>query len=183
MLHNYLLRIRLLLHINLHHGIIYLPDILRSKKELNCSSSLREKRYLNLVCTKKIMIQPIELRSELPMVLSNNVVSTTTKVWDILVASKKGDLETVKKLGDECHELLFAQYNYTPPIHFAVREGHVDLVKYLLNEGALDPTYFTYPFHHHLSEFAEDRGHVEIEKLLKEYVSDPGRCKFKGDNG
>ena len=52
-----------------------------------------------------IMIQPIELRSEKPMKLSNNVVSTTTKVWDILMASKNGDLETVKKLVDECAEL------------------------------------------------------------------------------
>jgi ankyrin repeat protein len=29
---------------------------------------------------------------------------------------------------------------YTP-IHFAVREGHVELVKYLLDNGAHDPNY------------------------------------------
>jgi len=33
------------------------------------------------------MIQPIELTSVLPLKLSNNVVSTTIKVWNILVAS------------------------------------------------------------------------------------------------
>ena len=129
------------------------------------------------------MLQPIELRSELPMVLSNNVVSTTTKVWNILVASKKGDLETVKKLGDECHELLFAQYNYTPPIHFAVREGHVDLVKYLLESGAHDPNYKIYPFSDSLQVIAQDREYNEIVSLLNDYAADPSLQKYKGDNG
>ena len=78
------------------------------------------------------------MKLNLPMKLSNEVVSTTTKVWNILVAGKDGDIEAVKKLGEECHELLYAQYNYTPPIHFAVREGHIELVKYLLKEGAHD---------------------------------------------
>ena len=129
------------------------------------------------------MLQPIELRSELPMVLSNNVVSTTTKVWDILVASKKGDLEAIKKLGDECHELLYAQYNYTPPIHFAVREGHVDLVKFLLENGAHDPKYRIYPFLDDLQTVAEDRGYNEIVSSLNDYTADPALQKYKGDNG
>jgi len=129
------------------------------------------------------MLQPIELRSDLPMVLANNVVSTTTKVWSILVASKGGDLETVKKMGNECHELLFAQYNYTPPVHFAVREGHVDLVKYLLKQGAHDPKYKIYPFQESLQTIANERGYNDIESLLNEYASDPSLQKYKGDNG
>ena len=130
-----------------------------------------------------MMLQPIELRTELPMKLSNNVVSTTTKVWNILVASKNGDLETVKKMADECHELLFAQYNYTPPIHFAVREGHIELVKYLLNNGAHDPKYRTYPFLDSLQIIANDRNFHEIESLLNEYAAYPLLQKYKGDNG
>jgi len=129
------------------------------------------------------MIQPIELRTELPMKLANNVVSTTTKVWEILVASKNGDLERVKKLGNECHELLYAQYNYTPPIHFAVREGHIELVKYLLGNGAYDPAYKIYPFLDPLQTIANDRGYYEIEDLLNEYASDPSKHRYKGDNG
>ncbi len=129
------------------------------------------------------MLQPIELKLELPMKLSNNVVSTTTKVWNILVASKNGDLETVKQLNDECQELLFAQYNYTPPIHFAVREGHIDLVKYLLSQGAHDPKYRIYPFQDSLQTIANDRNFHEIESLLYEYAEYPLLQKYKGDNG
>jgi uncharacterized protein len=131
----------------------------------------------------KAMLQPIELKVELPMVLANNVVSTTTKVWNILVASKRGDLEAVNKMAAECHQLLFAQYNYTPPIHFAVREGHSDLVKYLLEQGAHDPKYKIYPFQESLQTIANDRGHYEIESLLTEYAANPTVQKYKGDNG
>lgn len=129
------------------------------------------------------MLQPVELKLDLPMVLSNNVFSTTTKVWSILAASKRGDLETVKKLGNECHELLYAQYNYTPPIHFAVREGHLELVKYLLGNGAHDPKYKNYPFQESLQTIANDREYYEIEALLNEYATTSSLQKYKGDNG
>lgn len=129
------------------------------------------------------MLQPTELRVELPMRLSNNVVSTTTKVWNVLVASKRGDLEAIKSMGKECHELLYAQYNYTPPIHFAVREGHVELVKYLLKQGAHDPEYRIYPFLDSLQIIANDRNYHEIASLLNEYAEYPLLQKYKGDNG
>ena len=129
------------------------------------------------------MLQPSELKLDLPMKLSNDVVSTTTKVWNILVASKRGDLEAVKRMADECHELLFAQYNYTPPIHFAVREGHVELVKYLLGNGAHDPKYKIYPFQESLQTIANDRSYNEIESLLNEYAANSLLQKYKGDNG
>lgn len=129
------------------------------------------------------MVQPNELKLNSPVELSNGVMSTTTSVWGILVASKNGDLDTVKKMVEECPELIYAQYNYTPPIHFAVREGHVDLVKYLLNNGAHDPGYKIYPFSDTLQTIAQDRGHFEIVALLNEYAADTSRHKFKGDNG
>ena len=92
------------------------------------------------------MIQLNEMQLSVPMDLSNGVVSTTAKVWEILVASRDGNIDKVKELVNDCPELIYAQYNYTPPIHFAVREGHLDLVKYLLDNGAHDPDYKTYPF-------------------------------------
>jgi len=129
------------------------------------------------------MIQPLEMKLGLPMKLSNNSVSTTTKVWDTLVASKEGDLYKIKELANECPDLVYAQYNYTPPIHFAVREGRTALVDYLLSLGALAPAYSTYPFNETLLTTAEDRGYKDIELMLKDYVADPARCKYKGDNG
>src|ERR1051325_5790716 len=119
------------------------------------------------------MIQPIELRQEFPVKLSNAAISTTTKLWEILVASHLGNLDRVKELTGECYELIFGQYNYTPPIHFAVREGHVDLVKYLLEHGAHDPAYKTYPFLDTLITIAEDRNYNEVADLLKQYEADP----------
>lgn len=129
------------------------------------------------------MIKPNELKQELPMSLSNSVLSTTTKVWDILMASHAGNLEIVKQMAGDCPELLYAQYNYTPPIHFAVREGHIDLVNYLLEQGAHDPTYRIYPFLDYLETIASDRGFDDIALLLQQYAGDPARHKFKGDNG
>ena len=129
------------------------------------------------------MIQPNELKLNLPVELSNGVMSTTTKVWDVLVASKNGDLDTVKKMVDECPELIYAQYNYTPPIYFAVREGHIDLVKYLLTNGAHDPDYKNYPFLDTLQTLAQDRSNNEIVTLLSGYATNTSLHKFKGDNG
>jgi hypothetical protein len=129
------------------------------------------------------MTQPSELKQTLPMELSNGIVSTTTQVWEVLAASRNGDLPRVKELVTECPELVFAQYNYTPPIHFAVREGHAALVEYLLDQGAHDPDYKTYPFLDELPTMAEDRGYTVIAQLLRQYKDDPARWKFKGDNG
>jgi uncharacterized protein len=129
------------------------------------------------------MIQPNELKLNLPIEVGNGTVSTTTKVWEILLASHDGDIKRIKKLLGECPDLIYAQYNYTPPIHFAVREGHIELVKYLLDHGAHDPGYRFYPFQESLQTVANDRGFTEIENLLDQYAADPAKHTFKGDNG
>ncbi len=129
------------------------------------------------------MIQPHELKLDLPVKLSDGAVSTTAKVWEILTASNSGDVGRVKRLVNECPELAYAQYNYAPPIHFAVREGYVALVEYLLELGAHDPDYRFYPFQESLQTAAADRGFHEIVMRLDEYAADPSRHRFKGDNG
>src|SRR5215471_8825254 len=129
------------------------------------------------------MIQPDEMKLNLPMELSNGVVSTTSQVWNILTASRDGNLDRVKELVAECPELIYAQYNYTPPVHFAVREGHTDLVKFLLDQGAHDPAYKIYPFLDSLLTVAQDRNYQEISRLLEQYNNDPSLCKYRGDNG
>jgi len=130
------------------------------------------------------LIQPDELKLDLPMTIANGVVTTTTKVWEILVASRDGKSDPVRQMVAECPELAYAQYNYTPPIHFAVREGHAALVAFLLFEcGAHDPPYRTYPFLDSLQTFARDRGRDDIADMLDRYAADPSLQKFKGDNG
>lgn len=129
------------------------------------------------------MIQPNELKLVLPMRIANDVMSTTTQVWEILRLSHDGELEKIKTLLATCPSLIYAQYNYTPPIHFAVREGHTALVKYLLDNGAHDPSYRFYPFLDRLQTVANDRGWYAIEDLLDAYEAEPDRHQFKGDNG
>jgi len=129
------------------------------------------------------MLQPIEMKLNLPMVVANGVTSTTTMVWKILRASYEGNLRMVKTLVEKCPELIYAQYNYTPPIHLAVREGHKDVVEYLLERGALDPDYRIYPFLESLLTIAQDREYSTIVASLEKYIKDPSACKFRGDNG
>ena len=129
------------------------------------------------------MIRPIELKLEFPIKLSGGEYSTTWKVWEILKASHDGDLASVVKLTEECAGLIYAQYNYTPPVYFAVREGHPDLLRSLLARGAHDSKYRNYPFQDSLQTIAADRGFDDIVVILDNYVADPANQKYKGDNG
>src|SRR5262249_39484015 len=88
-------------------------------------------------------------------------------VWKMLSASYAGDLDQIKTLVTRRPELVRCEYNYTPPIHFAVREGHLEIVTFLLAHGA-DPTYRTYPFQDSLTTMAQDRHYDEIARLLLE---------------
>lgn len=117
------------------------------------------------------------------MEIANGQVSTTGAVWEILSASYEGDLQKVQALTQDEPALLYTQYNYTPPVHFAVREGHLELVEYLLGQGACDLAYRTYPFLDDLHTMAKDRGFTKIASLLKDYSADRGLQKFSGDNG
>ncbi|HVF48050.1 MAG TPA: ankyrin repeat domain-containing protein [Pyrinomonadaceae bacterium] len=129
------------------------------------------------------MIVPIEMQTTRPMRLSAGDMSTTTRVWDVLMASRAGNLARFQDLTARQEGLLYAQYNYTPPIYFAVRGGHIDLVSFLLAHGALDPDYKTYPFLDTLPTFATERGFSEVGDMLDEYLSDPAGHRCRGDNG
>lgn len=129
------------------------------------------------------MVQPNELKLALPIEVANGAVSTTTNVWNILIASYEGNIDKVKEAVNMQPELLYAQYNYTPPVHFAVRQGHIELVEYLLKNGACDPAYRIYPFGDSLQTIAEDRNYNDIALMLKDYSANPERQRFKGDNG
>ena len=112
------------------------------------------------------MLTPIEMQRTLPMSLHGGARSTTTEVWAMLTAANAGDLERVKELIAQQPALATCQYNYTPPLHFAVREGHLELVRFLVERGAYDPGYKSYPFGDSLVTIARDRGFDEIVALL-----------------
>jgi ankyrin repeat protein/GNAT superfamily N-acetyltransferase len=92
-------------------------------------------------------------------------------IWSMLQASRDGDLNRVQELVARRPELVRCEYNYTPPIHFAVREGHTEVVRFLLAQGADASSYRTYPFQDSLLTMAEDREYREVVDLLLEMAS------------
>src|SRR3954452_24834801 len=103
------------------------------------------------------MIRPIDLKDE--------------DLWLMFQASRSGDLDQVKKLAAQRRELVRAEYSYTPPLHFAVREGHLDVVRFLVDQGAEFATYRTYPFQDSLVTMAQDREHHEVAQFLLETLA------------
>jgi hypothetical protein len=59
----------------------------------------------------------------------------------------------------------------------------MEIVKYLLANGAYDPTYRVYPFQESLETVASDRGFSEILELLDAYGANHAKQEFRGDNG
>jgi hypothetical protein len=119
------------------------------------------------------MIQPVEMRKTLPMTLHGGAVSTTTEVWEMLRVSREGDLDRVMQLVSQRPELATCQFNYTPPLHFAVREGHLHVVRALVEQRAFDPGYKSYPFGDSLLTIAQDRNHDEIAQCLQSALANP----------
>src|SRR5438309_2149991 len=108
------------------------------------------------------MKKPVEMKKPYPIELHDGGVATTVDVWNMLTASRDGDLEQVNGLAASNPGLLTCQFDYTSPIHFAVREGHYEMVRYFVESGAFDPGYWVHPFKDSLITVAEDRGFVEV---------------------
>jgi hypothetical protein len=64
-----------------------------------------------------------------------------------------------------------------PPVHLAVREGHLEIVRFLAERGAVNPRHKTYPYQETIRMVAEDRGYTAIVEMLDEYgrTADPDR--------
>ena len=56
--------------------------------------------------------------------------------WEIIVAAATGDATKLRRLLDRDSTLCRRGYFDMPPIHFAVREGHAEIVRMLLDAGA-----------------------------------------------
>jgi len=128
------------------------------------------------------MIQPIEMQRTLPMTL-HGAMSTTTEVWEMLRACRDGDLERALALLSHQPALATCQFNYTPPLHFAVREGHLPLVQALVERGAYDPKYKGYPFGDSLLTMAQDRGDDAVLEVLRHAAETPGLSRKWPDTG
>jgi ankyrin repeat protein len=89
----------------------------------------------------------------------------------------------VQGLAEQCPALLTCQYDYTCPLHLALREGHLELVRYLVEQGGIDPNYKMHPFLETLLTCAEDRGHTQIAVFLRESNANPKLIRSWKDTG
>jgi ankyrin repeat protein len=112
------------------------------------------------------LIRPIELTAGRRYTLPDRTVVSTDDVFAMFVAARTGDTATIRRLITRVPALATVEYNYTPPIHFAVREGHRDVAEFLLDQGA-DLAYRSYPFQESLLTFAEDREHDDVAEWLR----------------
>ena len=107
-----------------------------------------------------------------PVELDNDNLDWTGKVrnsdtWVTLNAARDGDVEHLRKLLDQEPALAKCEYWYTSPLHFAVREGHVEASKLLVERGA-DVTLRTLYGEETFQETAQERGHTELVEYLRD---------------
>ncbi len=88
--------------------------------------------------------------------------------WALFNACAAGDLARVQTLIDRDPALVNAQYWYQFPLHMAVREGHADVVQYLLEHGAdLGKSRYLYNSWDKVLSEVTHRGHLAVKKLLE----------------
>ena len=93
--------------------------------------------------------------------------------WRLMVASASGDLAGVRDLVQTDSCLVNAQYWYQFPIHFAVREGHTDIVRFLLDNGA-EPGHSRYMYNswQDLVGEARRRGYSDVLEVLESTLTE-----------
>ena len=86
--------------------------------------------------------------------------------WAVINAAADGDVAAMRRLLDHDPTLSRKGYFYTPPIHFAVREGHPEIVQMLLDAGA--DSEWNGHYGDSLIDMARERGHDHIATILEQ---------------
>ena len=88
-------------------------------------------------------------------------------IWQVLNAARDGDASRLRTMLKADPTLVDAEFWYTPPLHFAVREGHLEAARMLLDAGA-DIFHRSLYAQETLLQTALDRGHDEVANLLRD---------------
>ena len=89
-------------------------------------------------------------------------------VWQVLTAARVGDLDSLRGALERDPSLVAAGYWYMQPLHFAVREGHLEAVQLLVSAGADLSHRNTLYGNDTLLQMADDRGHPQVARFLRE---------------
>jgi ankyrin repeat protein len=93
--------------------------------------------------------------------------------WEVLNAANSGDVVAMRRLLADDPERSRNGYFYTPPIHFAVREGHLEIVGMLLDAGA--DSEWNGHYGASLIDLAKERDHDAVAALLEKTRARRGR--------
>lgn len=120
------------------------------------------------------MIRPDALKKNEPLIWSSGM---GTDVWEMFCACITGDLKSVKRLVSKDPSLVRSHHDRRP-IYFAVRENHIEVVAFLLDQGA-NPMWGG--GNDLLPDIARYRGHAEILKLLEDTLANAHGVSAKGE--
>jgi ankyrin repeat protein len=118
---------------------------------------------------RKQPIRPAEMES-----------AESEDAWSTILAASAGDVATLEQLLALNPRLARTAYWYTPALHFAVREGHVDAARLLLDAGA-DPESNGLN-DRTLIEMARERGFDAIVTMLESARDQRGRVRKDEDH-
>ncbi len=137
-----------------------------AEEDLKRNAPSRDARFEDRV---KRLIRPDELKSDSEMPWAGG---RGTDVWETITAAIHGDLGTIQQLVGKDPRLANCSSHYRSPLHFAVQENQIEVVKFLLEHGA-DATYRSgNPWHERPTVIAEERGYRELKELLEAHLEE-----------
>lgn len=112
------------------------------------------------------LLQPIGLQLDEPDWTGQH---TGEDIWAVLNASRDGETDKLGSLLSSHPGLANANYWYTTPLQLAVREGHLDAVRMLV-DAAADITHRSLYQSETLLTLAADRGHKPVVDYLRQQL-------------